>query len=90
MPNERIIVKLHNEDEDGFVFDVSIEGREYEVLLTREYYQKLTGGDIGPEDLVLKSFEFLLEREPASSILPKFELSIISNYFPEYEEEISK
>jgi hypothetical protein len=90
MPNEKIIVKLHNEDEDGFVFDVGVEGRNYRVILSREYYQKLTGGDIGPEDLVQKSFEFLLEREPASSILPKFELSIISNYFPEYEEEISK
>jgi len=35
-------------------------------------------------DLVVRSFEFLLEREPASSILKSFELSVIPKYFPEY------
>jgi hypothetical protein len=37
------------------------------------------------EDLVRRSFEFLLEREPASSILRQFDLSVIQGYFPEYE-----
>ena len=30
------------------------------------------------------SFEFLLEREPPSSILGRFDLDIIGRYFPEY------
>jgi hypothetical protein len=30
------------------------------------------------------SFEFLLEREPASSILSRFALPVIERYFPEY------
>jgi hypothetical protein len=34
--------------------------------------------------LVRASFEFLLEREPASSILRRFDLAAISTYFPEY------
>jgi len=38
--------------------------------------------------LVQESFAFLLEREPASSILRRFELTVIGRYFPEYEEEI--
>lgn len=38
------------------------------------------------EDLVRRSFEFLLEREPASSILRRFDLSVIESYFPEYDE----
>ena len=38
------------------------------------------------EDLVRRSFEFLLEREPASSILRSFDLSVIESYFPEYDE----
>jgi hypothetical protein len=33
---------------------------------------------------VQSSFEFLLEREPPSSILKTFELSVIERYFPEY------
>ena len=37
------------------------------------------------EELVTRSFDFLLEREPASSILKSFELSVIGRYFPEYD-----
>ncbi len=37
------------------------------------------------EDLVRRSFEFLLEREPASSILREFDLAVIRRYFPEYD-----
>jgi hypothetical protein len=40
------------------------------------------------EGVVRASFEFLLEREPASSILPEFSLDVIPNYFPEYREEM--
>ena len=37
------------------------------------------------EDLVARSFDFLLEREPPGSILPKFELSVIQRYFPDFD-----
>ena len=40
------------------------------------------------EELVRASFGFLLEREPATSILRRFSLSQISDYFPEYADEI--
>ena len=36
-------------------------------------------------DLVLRSFEFLLEREAAGSILKTFDLATIQRYFPEYD-----
>jgi hypothetical protein len=42
------------------------------------------------EGVVRESFEFLLEREPVSSILPEFSLDVIPNYFPEYREEMPK
>lgn len=42
------------------------------------------------EDLVRRSFEFLLEREPPSSILRTFDLSVIERYFPEYDRVIRK
>ncbi len=45
-----------------------------------------------PEDdlerVVRESFVFLLEREPASSIMSEFSLDVISGYFPEYKEEL--
>jgi hypothetical protein len=37
-------------------------------------------------DLVVRSFEFLLEREPATSIFRSFELSAIPRHFPEYNQ----
>ena len=42
------------------------------------------------ERVVRESFEFLLEREPASSILGRFSLTDIGRYFPEYPEELSR
>jgi hypothetical protein len=44
----------------------------------------------GLERVVRESFEFLLEREPASSILARFSLTDISRYFPEYPDELAR
>lgn len=41
------------------------------------------------EDLVERSFTFLLEREPPSSILREFQLTDIERYFPEYPRVIT-
>lgn len=40
------------------------------------------------EQLLEASFQFLLEREPNTSILASFDLPLISRYFPEYEQDI--
>jgi hypothetical protein len=45
-------------------------------------------GSVDFETLVRESFEFLLEREPARSILSEFALSDIARYFGEYYDEI--
>lgn len=42
------------------------------------------------ERVVRESFRFLLEREPASAILPRFSLAEISRYFPEYPAELAR
>lgn len=46
--------------------------------------------DADPERLVALSFAFLLEREPASSILRHFALDVIERYFPEYRQEMGR
>ncbi|MBC8527738.1 MAG: hypothetical protein H8D22_12955, partial [Candidatus Cloacimonetes bacterium] len=58
------------------------------VTLDDEYYRQLFDGKIPKDALIKRSFEFLLKREPKESILQKFNLRIIKNYFPEYENEI--
>ena len=62
----------------------------HQVTLTNDYYQRLTGGAVPPEELVRRSFEFLLKHEPKESILARFDLTVIARYFPEYEREIPK
>lgn len=42
------------------------------------------------EQLVRESFAFLLEREPATSILREFDLASISNFFPDYLDELRR
>ncbi|MBN2551834.1 MAG: hypothetical protein JXB06_03645 [Spirochaetales bacterium] len=58
------------------------------VTLQDEYYQKLSAGKVTPEELIHRSFEFLLAREPKESILSSFDLPVIQRYFPEYESAI--
>ncbi len=45
-------------------------------------------GHVAPGELARASFEFLLEREPATSILREFSLDVISQYFPGYPAQI--
>jgi hypothetical protein len=73
---------------DATTFEVTVAGRattRHTVTLDTAYHQKLTGGKLPAEQLIHRSFEFLLEREPNTSILRHFDLPVIGNYFPEYE-----
>jgi hypothetical protein len=62
----------------------------HRVTLTPQVLQRLTDGKTSAEDLVRRSFEFLLEREPKESILGQFKLEVIARYFPQYEREIKR
>ena len=55
----------------------------HDVTVTPEDVARYAPGAT-PERLLEASFEFLLEREPASSILSRFALPVIERYFPEY------
>ena len=73
---------------DSTNFEVIVEGHTtttQRVTVTHLYYQKLTNSRVTPEILVKTSFKFLLERESNTSILSRFDLPIIEQYFPEYE-----
>jgi hypothetical protein len=58
--------------------------------VTQDYYEQLTGGAIPAAKLIKKSFEFLLAREPNTSILSEFDLAVISRYFPDYVQEMKR
>lgn len=85
-------IEVEKMDATHFRVRVAEGGSEstHQVTLDPKDNARLAGGPGKPEDLIRKSFEFLLEREPKESILGRFDLSVISRYFPEYEREIKK
>ncbi len=82
-------MKIEKVTED--VFKVTILGSvatQHEVTITDIAYHHLTNGRATKEELLDFSFKFLLEREPNTSILSQFDITVISHYFPEYESEL--
>ena len=79
---------------DGWEFHVTVSQggghTTHRVTMTRDVYERLTDAKRPPEELVRASFEFLLEREPKESILSEFDITVISRYFPRYEDEITR
>jgi hypothetical protein len=78
----------------GWQFEVAVGDGDsasmFQVDVDTSYCVMLTGSSDAPQDLVKRSFEFLLAREPKESILSSFNLKVIQKYFPEYEKEIQK
>jgi hypothetical protein len=85
------MIKVERKRKNEFLVVVAeaVSSTKHSVTLDEDYYQKLTRGEISKEDLIKRSFNFLLAREPKESILQKFNLRLIKRYFPSYENEIN-
>jgi hypothetical protein len=79
---------------DAEWFGVQIEEGDttttHRVHVTAVLLGDLGLADVDRERVVRESFEFLLEREPSSSILSEFSLDVIPRYFPEYYDELRR
>jgi hypothetical protein len=73
---------------DGTFHVQTPAGTSHEVSVPAGFPARLGCGHVASGELVRASFEFLLEREPATSILREFSLEVISQYFPGYPAEI--
>ena len=85
------MITVNKQDENTFQVTVD-EGDStstHAVTLDDQYHKKLSGKVIPKEELIKKSFEFLLEREPKESIMSSFNLKVINKFFPEFESFIS-
>ena len=75
-------------------FEVVVKGgrgeTRHHVTMSRETCQRLTVGKYTPEQCVEAAFRFLLDREPKESILRSFDVAVISRYFPEFEQKLSR
>ena len=73
------------------LYDVTVFANattSHKVTVTDKIHLKLTNNKLTKSQLLEKSFEFLLNREPNTSILFTFEIQVISNYFEEYEDHV--
>ena len=84
------MIRVEKQNQGQFKVTVKEEGSSttHTVNLESDYYQELTGGKVSEEELIEKSFQFLLAREQKESILSSFNLKVITRYFPEYGEKI--
>jgi hypothetical protein len=83
------MIEVNKRTEEEFTVTVTEEDKvKYIVTLDDEYYKDLTRERISKEELIKKSFKFLLKRERKESILSRFNLKVINRYFPEFEKEI--
>ena len=77
----------------GDVFMLTISGTtktEHKVTVTDNHHKRLTDGRVKKEDLLEFSFKFLLEREPNTSIISSFDITLVQNYFGECETEVNR
>ena len=79
---------------DGWICDVTVsEDRsqtQHEVSVSEEEMRRYGVPSSSVVGLVSGAFSFLLEREPNTSILKEFDLSVINRYFPEFEDAIAE
>ncbi|KAF2990598.1 hypothetical protein OGR47_01780 [Methylocystis sp. MJC1] len=77
--------------DERFAFDVSVSDAKREtrhrVTLSQGDFERL-GAGVTAEEFIEAAFRFLLDREPKEAILSRFDVSVISRYFPEFEKEI--
>ena len=59
----------------------------HRVTVPQDLYERLTSGKMTKADCVKAAFRFLLDRESKESIMRRFDLPVISTYFPEFEKE---
>ena len=60
------------------------------VAVTDQSLTDLTDNNVTKTQLLDFSFEFLLEREPNTSILSSLDINVISWYFSDYKDEVRR
>ncbi|MCX5660807.1 MAG: hypothetical protein NTW19_13960 [Planctomycetota bacterium] len=87
-----IAIGIETEGKNNWAYDVRVQqaGKDYDFRVTLSWsdYEHWSHGRVAPERVVRAAFEFLLAREPAAEILPKFDCSIIRRYFTDVDAEL--
>ena len=76
-----------------YVFEVTVAKTStttHMVTVTDQSLIDLTDNSTTKTELLEFSFNFLLDREPNTSILLSFDINVISKYFSDYKGEVKK
>lgn len=94
MSDQTIKIAKQDQNEDNYKFNVMIIKKDsrtnHTVTLSKSKFQDISLDEENPEDLVKKSFQFLLDKEPKESILSEFRLKQINDYLPDFERKIKQ
>jgi hypothetical protein len=91
----QIISIKQTDSGDPLKFDVELiqnirADRTHQVTMSAATFARLTTGYNTPDNVIGAAFRFLLDREPKDSILPSFDITEISRYFPDFERELPR
>ena len=69
---------------------VEIPTTAHTVTVSDQSLNDLTDKKVTKTQLLEFSFNFLLDREPNTSILSSFDINVISRYFSDYRDEVRR
>ena len=84
-------ISIKKQTDDVFVVTVTDSvTTTYTVTVTDQSLTDLTDNNVTKTQLLEFSFNFLLDREPNTSILSSFDINVISRYFSDYKDEVRR
>ena len=88
---EILVEQTSSEDPHTFTVTVAGDGSTtaHDVTLSHDDFERLSRDGESPDAFLTRCFEFLLAREPKESILSRFDVSVISRYFSDFESHVS-
>ena len=89
MTRSSISIEKRNDN----VFEVTVTDSvttTHTVTVTDQSLTDLTDNNVTKTQLLEFSFNFLLDREPNTSILSSFDINVISRYFSDYRDEVRR
>jgi hypothetical protein len=89
-----ITIGVETEGLNHWTYQVQVEDGAatytYQVTLSWSDYDLWSHGRKAPQHVVRAVFEFLLAREPAGRILPRFDCATVRRRFPEADEQLPR
>ena len=89
MTRSSISIEKRNDN----VFEITVADSvttTHTVTVTDQSLADLTDNNVTKTQLLEFSFDFLLDREPNTSILSSFDINVISKYFSDYKDEVRR